>query len=208
MRDGKRYDLDSVAAERDRRPLRRRRGTRRVSRPRTLWRRRRPRARILILDAHADFGGHAQRNEFVVDGRLLIGYGGSESLQSPSTLWDDVAKELIASLGVDLARFETAFDRTLYPSLGLSRGVFFAREAFGADTLVTGDPMRMVADDIPADRMNARPAAAFVGDMPLTPEMRAAARRGLHVDARPARRAGASRRRKRSSSTRATATGS
>jgi len=51
--------------------------------------------------------------------------------------------------------------------------VFFAREAFGEDRLVTGDPMRMVADDIPPDRMNARSAEAFVGDFPLPAEMRA-----------------------------------
>ena len=35
------------------------------------YRRRKPAARILILDNHDDFGGHAKRNEFEVDGRLL-----------------------------------------------------------------------------------------------------------------------------------------
>jgi spermidine dehydrogenase len=35
-----------------------------------------PKARILILDNHDDFGGHARRNEFQVGGRTLIGYGG------------------------------------------------------------------------------------------------------------------------------------
>src|SRR5262245_29189719 len=35
-------------------------------------------ARILILDNHDDFGGHAKRNEFQIDGRLVLGYGGSE----------------------------------------------------------------------------------------------------------------------------------
>ena len=46
------------------------------------------------------------------------------------------AKELLRELGVDIKRFETAFDRELYASLGLSRGLFFARETFGRDTLV------------------------------------------------------------------------
>lgn len=131
------------------------------------WRQRKPRARILILDNHRDFGGHAVRNEFRVGRRTLISYGGSESLQSPKGLWGREAKTLLRALGVDIARFETAFDRALYPSLGLSRGVFFTREAFGTDALVTGDPMRMVADDIPADRMNARSPAAFVAEFPL-----------------------------------------
>jgi len=43
----------------------------------------RPQARILIIDNHDEFGGHARRNEFNVDGRFLLGYGGSESLDSP-----------------------------------------------------------------------------------------------------------------------------
>jgi spermidine dehydrogenase len=100
-----------------------------------------PDARILVLDNHDDFGGHAKRNEFTLDRRLVIGYGGSQSIQSPRTLWSDVAKGLLRDLGVDIARFDTAFERGLYPSLGLSRGVFFDRESFGRDALVPGDAM-------------------------------------------------------------------
>ena len=104
------------------------------------YRRAKPSARILILDNHDDFGGHAKRNEFTLDGRRIIGYGGSQSLQSPKSLYSPVAKGLLRDLGVDITRFETAFERELYPSLGLSRGMFFNREAFGRDVLVTGDP--------------------------------------------------------------------
>ena len=43
-----------------------------------------PNARILPLDNHDDFGGHAKRNEFDVDGRKLIGYGGAQTMQEPS----------------------------------------------------------------------------------------------------------------------------
>src|ERR687887_277392 len=99
-----------------------------------------PSARILVLDNHDDFGGHAKRNEFTRDGRLVIGYGGSESIDSPKTHYSEVAKGLLRELGVEIARFETAFDRTLYSSLGLARGIFFAREAFGRDVLVAGEP--------------------------------------------------------------------
>ncbi|HEY5807018.1 MAG TPA: NAD(P)-binding protein [Povalibacter sp.] len=132
-------------------------------------------ARILILDNHDDFGGHARRCEMQVDGRLILGYGGSEAIQSPAHLWSDGALELLKDLGVRLQRFETAFDRTLYPGLGLSRGILFTKESFGTDRLVTGDPTRMVADDIPVDRLNARSPAAFIADFPLS----ARAREGL-----------------------------
>src|SRR5207244_524099 len=125
-------------------------------------------ARILILDNHDDFGGHAKRNEFRLDGRLILGYGGSESLQAPKALYSAVAKGLLKDLGVDLARFNTAFERRLYPSLKLSRAVFFARETFGRDVLATGDPMTMLADDLGADLLNAKPVREFVAQFPIS----------------------------------------
>jgi spermidine dehydrogenase len=131
------------------------------------FRKHRPQARILILDNHDDFGGHARRNEFHLDGRLLLSYGGSESIQSPKSEWSPEALGLLRDVNVEVDRFETAFHRTLYPDLGLSRGVFFTREAFGEDALVRGDPMRMVADDIPRERMNERAFEAFIADFPV-----------------------------------------
>jgi spermidine dehydrogenase len=95
-------------------------------------------ARILILDNHDDFGGHAKRNEFVIDDRLMIGYGGTMLLESPGG-YPDVAKKLIRDLGIDTQRFFTAFDHDLYRSLGLKRGTFFDRETFGTDHLAVGD---------------------------------------------------------------------
>ena len=171
IRDGRRFDIDAVAASQTVDLVVVGAGISGLAAALT-WKQRRPGARILIVDAHADFGGHAHRNEFRVGDRLLVSYGGSESFQSPQTLWSDEAKALVASLGVDLARFDTAFDRELYPSLGLSRGVFFTREAFGVDRLVTGDPMRMVADDIPPNRMNARSPEDFVADFPIAEVMK------------------------------------
>jgi spermidine dehydrogenase len=127
-------------------------------------------ARILILDNHDDFGGHAKRNEFMLNRRLILGYGGSESLQSPKGLFSVTAKGLLKDLGVDPARFDTAFERRLYPSLGLSRGVFFPREEFGRDALVTGDPQAIMADDLGPGLLNARGIRAFIGDFPVSAE--------------------------------------
>jgi spermidine dehydrogenase len=127
----------------------------------------RPSARILILDNHDEFGGHARRNEFNVDGRFLLGYGGSESMEGPKTRWSSVARECVTSLGVNIERFDTAFNVKLYPGLGLSSGLFFPREIFGADKLVTGDPVRSLPSDVPANLHNGRPAAAFIADWPV-----------------------------------------
>jgi len=95
-------------------------------------------ARILILDNHDDFGGHAKRNEFEIDGRLLIGYGGTMLLEEPGG-YPEVAKRLIRELGMDTQRLHTAFDRDLYDSLDLSRGMFFDKETFGRDHLAVGN---------------------------------------------------------------------
>jgi spermidine dehydrogenase len=127
-----------------------------------------PLARILVLDNHDDFGGHAKRNEFTLDGRLVIGYGGSESIDSPKTQYGDAAKELLRELGVEIARFETAFERTLYSSLGLSRGVFFAREAFGRDVLVTGEPPGGGIREASRRLANAKPLSEFVAAFPIS----------------------------------------
>ena len=126
-----------------------------------------PDARILVLDNHDDFGGHAKRNEFTLDGRRIIGYGGSQSMQSPKTLYSDVANGLLRDLNVQVGEFDTAFERGLYSSLGLSRGVFFAREAFGRDALVAGDALTLPANETTRRLVNARPIADFVAALPI-----------------------------------------
>jgi spermidine dehydrogenase len=128
-------------------------------------------ARILVLDNHDDFGGHAKRNEFTIDGRTLIGYGGSQSLQSPKTLYSPVARGLLRDLGVSLGAFQTAFERSFYPSLGLSRGVFFAREAFGRDVLVAGDALTTPPSE--GAQINAKPLGEFVAALPIADSSKA-----------------------------------
>jgi len=101
------------------------------------YRQQHPNARILILDNHDDFGGHAKRNEFNHNGETRIGYGGTEAIDTPSS-YSPAAAQLLKSIGIDLEKFYTNFDQELYPSLNLSKGILFGKESFGTDKLVTG----------------------------------------------------------------------
>src|SRR5688572_9533776 len=60
----------------------------------------RPNARVLILDNHDDFGGHAKRNEFMLGGRLHLLNGGTELIDSPRA-YSAAASGLLNRLGID-----------------------------------------------------------------------------------------------------------
>jgi len=68
-----------------------------------------PDAKILLLDNHDDFGGHAKRNEFHEGGRMLLGVGGSVNLDGPSG-YSNVAKALLDDLDIDLDAMKTNID--------------------------------------------------------------------------------------------------
>ncbi|CBL45906.1 Conserevd hypothetical protein [gamma proteobacterium HdN1] len=127
-----------------------------------------PDKKILVLDNHDDFGGHAKRNEFATKEGTLLSYGGSESLQSPRSVYSPAASEFIKRIGIELDPLEQHFLVDLYPGMGLSRGVFFDRKHFGESKLVAGDPGHQVADDIPRGKENGRSYEAFIGDFPLS----------------------------------------
>jgi len=97
-----------------------------------------PNARILILDNHDDFGGHAKRNEFTLDGRTFIGYGGTMLMEAPKT-YPSTAKQVIRELGIDTDRHGDFYHEGLFASHGVGRVSFFDTETFGADFLATGE---------------------------------------------------------------------
>jgi spermidine dehydrogenase len=92
-------------------------------------------ARILILDNHDDFGGHAKRNEFRVGSAFRLGFGGTFSIESPAP-YSRVAKSLIEELGIDVPAYPKYVDKNVYRSRGLRAKVFFDKETFGTDKLV------------------------------------------------------------------------
>jgi len=89
-------------------------------------------ARILILDNHDDFGGHAKRNEFTVDGKQLICYGGSQSIAEPGS-WSPVGKKLLKDVGIHTEHFYDYFDRNYFKDRKLGRGLYFSRDQYGKD---------------------------------------------------------------------------
>src|SRR4029079_3528338 len=100
-----------------------------------------PQVRILVLDNHDDFGGHAKRNEFQHQGRTLLLNGGTLNIEGPGQ-YSPQSMALLRTLGIDIERFEReiAPDHNIYEALKLRSGVWFNKERFGSDRLVVGTP--------------------------------------------------------------------
>ncbi len=132
------------------------------------YRARKPDARILILDNHDDFGGHAKRNEFHIDGALRLSNGGTWAIESPFP-YSSVAHGLMVELGINPARLEQHDHHPEYYR-ALGRSVFFDRETFGVDRLVRGLPHGSEPGSAPA---SASEWATFLAATPLTAQARA-----------------------------------
>jgi spermidine dehydrogenase len=97
-------------------------------------------ARILILENHDDFGGHAKRNELHIGGKLQIVNGGTLGISSP-TPYSPQADGLLKSLGLDVPALAAKYRRGRPDAAAdLQGGWFFDKETFGTDRLVTGSP--------------------------------------------------------------------
>lgn len=101
-----------------------------------------PHVRILVLDNHDDFGGHAKRNEFHHGNRMLLSYGGTMSIETPFP-YSFTAKALLAELGIDLSRKARIEQPRFFE--GLERGVFFDQAHFNEDRVVAGYSSQVAA---------------------------------------------------------------
>lgn len=95
--------------------------------------------KVLILDNHDDFGGHAKRNEFQLGDRTLLSYGGSFCLQA--NVFSDTVNRVMDELGVDLEKLNAARE----PGYMLSElntdaesGYFLNKKHFGQNKMIRG----------------------------------------------------------------------
>ncbi len=128
-------------------------------------------ARVLILENHDDFGGHAKRNEFQVDKNFMLGFGGTFSIESPAP-YSAVAQKVVRDLGIDVSSYSKHLDNKLYASLGLKQKLFFDRETFGTDRLVVK----------PSLKQGEKVWREFVSQAPLTEKTKADLKRLYALD--------------------------
>jgi spermidine dehydrogenase len=123
-----------------------------------LFQRQKPGATILILENNDDFGGHARRNEFVAsNGKTIIGYGGSQSLQTPS-YFSPLVKDVLADIGIAVEKFEDFYDQQWHEERGLGDAILFRGADWG------GEDRLVVTSDLAAD---------WVGQSPLNEQAKA-----------------------------------
>ncbi len=98
-----------------------------------------PNAKILILEGCDDFGGHARRVEFNVDGKQLLICGGTQELWNPNTFSPE-SLQMLKDIGIDRERYYQHAKADKDPLENFGAGTFFAKEIFGEDKFVTGRP--------------------------------------------------------------------
>ena len=105
-------------------------------------------SKVLIIDPLDQPGGHAARNEYTPEGagmRTLVGYGGSQSIDTPSA-YAKPAADLLRDTGIEVERFERYFDSGFNKRHGLRPGTFFNKEVYGQDRLVVGEEPGIFAE--------------------------------------------------------------
>jgi len=123
-------------------------------------------SKILVLDNHDDFGGHAKRNEFRADGRTVIGCGGTLAIEELQ-LYTPEVMGLLRELGIEIQRFEKYYDRDFRKTHGLKNACFFDKSVFGVDKLCPQQTDSVYWLDTQFDP---KEIEAFISQTPLAPE--------------------------------------
>ncbi len=93
-------------------------------------------ARILILENHDDFGGHARRNEFHQGGKMRLSLGGTHNLEH----WEfsDTVNGLMDELGINVKKMRRQMEFDYGNNSRKGPAIWFDKDTYGVDKLVTG----------------------------------------------------------------------
>ena len=115
-----------------------------------------PQSRILILDNHDDFGGHAKRNEFHQGGPMRLAWGGTVNIEYPK--YSPEALGLLRDLGIDIPRLRKDFDFNWLGSRDALKPAFLFNEArYGRDVMLRGVTLDSLAPKELAKQVDAFP---------------------------------------------------
>jgi spermidine dehydrogenase len=112
-------------------------------------------SRILILENHDDFGGHAKRNEFHQGGQMRLSWGGTMNLEYPE--FSDTVNALLTDLGVDIDKLLEGYDFAYGNGPKGSPCTFFDAESFGRDELIQGFSFRQYDNNVRAEMIDRFP---------------------------------------------------
>jgi spermidine dehydrogenase len=108
-------------------------------------------ARILILENHDDFGGHARRNEFHQGGKMRLSLGGTHNLEHWK--FSDTVNGHLESLGIEVDSLLRAKEFRYGHNSRNGPALWFDEDSYGENRLVTGcsrkhggpsDPVRSI----------------------------------------------------------------
>ena len=97
-------------------------------------------AKILLLENHDDFGGHAKRNEFHQSGEMVLSLGGTHNLE----WWkfSDVVNRLLSELGIDPQAMRREMTFEYGRDAPNSPAMWFDADTYGESRLIPNFSLR------------------------------------------------------------------
>ena len=122
-------------------------------------------ARILLLENHDDFGGHARRNEFHQGGKMRLSMGGTHNLEWWS--FSPEVKRFLREHDVDWKGMRKKMQFSYGRSSKNSSATWFDKETYGVDRLLTDCDFASAVG----------PAPEVIDQVPISEEGRASLKR-------------------------------
>ena len=99
-----------------------------------------PKSKILLLENHDDFGGHAKRNEFHQSGEMVLSLGGTHNLE----WWkfSDVVNRLLSELGIDPQAMRREMTFEYGRDAPNSPAMWFDADTYGESRLIPNFSLR------------------------------------------------------------------